>query len=262
MWLVPSRRRVAKLRNFCNSAVSAKTSTPALILVDETDWAENASEYQAIEQYHFPTGADWKFHVTKAVGMGPKVREVWPLIKDRAWVGILNDDHYIVTAEWDTKLINQLTGHNFITCNDRWNAPKRAAGATIFSMQLMEAFGFPMFPPGIDHLGIDDVFETIGRNCGCWEVDMKVVVEHHHAFKNPDMMDDTHRAIYGTEPWQNPQTGELSPEATATQKAFQEWITKDAPGVVTRVRQLRQSQAIIELPDDETKAPPVPATGG
>lgn len=241
MWLIPSRRRLTKLRNFCDSAMAAETTTPALIIVDKQDYKDNEEAYLKLETHHFPN-AEWKIHVSEAVGMGPKVREVWGIVKDRKWVGVLNDDHHIITKHWDVKLISQLNGKNFLTCNDGWNAPKRAAGATVFSMPLMEAFGFPMFPPQIDHLGIDDVFEQLGRACGCWEIDMSVKVEHHHAFKNPDMIDDTHRAVYGTLPWGQ------SPESKHTQEAFNEWFTKDFPGIVARVKEFRKSEQLAEMP--------------
>lgn len=252
MWLIPSRRRLDKLRTFCNSATRAETTTPALILIDAKDFKDNQREYALLEQYHFPN-PQWKIHITEAEGMGPKVRETHCIWKDAAWVGILNDDHVIITKHWDQKLVSQLTGTNFLTTNDRWNAPVRAAGATIFSMPLMEAFGFPMFPPQINHLGIDDVFETIGRNTGCWETDMSVIVEHHHAFKNPDMVDETHKRVYGEGPWQNAQ-GQLSPEAQKVYAAFHTWLKDDAPAVVARVKELRKQEGVNELP---AKNPPV-----
>lgn len=247
MWLVPTRRRLAKLRNFCKSATSAQTTTPALIIIDESDYADNKKEYLFIKDNLFPS--NWKIHISKAVRMGDKVRETEPIWKHFKWVGILNDDHYLVTKNWDKKLIAQLDGKNFITCNDKWNAPQRAAGATVFSMPLIKAFGFPIFPNQIFHLGIDDVFEQIGRATGCWEVDMSVIVEHHHAFKNPDTIDETHTAVYGTQPWQNPQTGELSPEAKQTQAAFMEWHQNDFPEVVKRVNELRKHDRVAELPN-------------
>lgn len=259
MWLIPSRRRLGKLRNFCNSAIHSQTTTPALIIVDKEDYKDNQAEYSQLEMHHFPNDK-WKIHVSNAVGMGPKVRETHKIWKNCAWVGILNDDHILVTKEWDKRLISQLNGKNFLTCNDKWNAPQRAAGATIFSMPLMDAFGFPMFPLQIDHLGIDDVFEGIGRATGCWEVDMSVIVEHHHAFKNPDLMDDTHKLVYGTKPWHE------APEAKACQEAYNNWLTNDFPGVCERVRKLRASEKLAELPrrDGSFGAPiiPLPTNGG
>lgn len=255
MWLVPSRRRITKLRNFLHSAIDAETSTPGIVIVDNQDYMDNRAAYDRMEM---PPG--WKFVMTEAVGMGPKIRQVWDAhVKGGLWVGILNDDHFIVTKGWDVRLINQLNGKNFLTCNDRWNAPQRAAGATVFSMPLMEAFGFPMFPEGIDHLGIDDVFETIGKNTGCWEVDMSVIVEHHHAFKNPDLVDETHKAVYSGQPWQD-NTGKLSPVAAATHAAFQKWVNEEATKVVGRVRELRKSEALNELPF-KNKTVPVSRSG-
>jgi hypothetical protein len=246
MWLVPSRRRVSKLRNFLNSAVDAQTSTPGLVIVDKKDYSDNEEAYAKMEKEYFPDG--WEFYISEAVGMGPKIRESAATWGRGEWVGVLNDDHYVVTKEWDVRLISQLNGKNMITCNDHWNAPKRAAGATLFSMPLVEAMGFPLFPDQIDHLGIDDVWECIGRSTGCWEVDMSVIVEHHHAFKNPDMMDETHRQVYGTVPWQNPQTGELSPEAQKVQASFLDWFNNHAPAAVERVRALRKSEILRDLP--------------
>ncbi len=247
MLLVPTRRRLGKLRNFCNSAIKTETTCPAILIVDRQDWQDNEEEYKAIEETHFPN-RDWKFVITDAIGMGPKVREVWDLhVKGGKWVGILNDDHILVTKHWDKRLINQLNGKNFLTCNDRWNAPLRAAGATMFSMPLMEQFGFPMFPAQIDHLGIDDVFEQLGRQTGCWEVDMSVIVEHHHAFKNQDAVDETHTLVYGKQPWQNAQ-GQLSDVALKTQTDFNEWFTKDFPEIVKRVREFRKHEGVLELP--------------
>jgi hypothetical protein len=53
MWLIPSRRRIAKLRNFCDSAVRAETTTPAMIIVDSKDYIENLDQYDQIKSHHF-----------------------------------------------------------------------------------------------------------------------------------------------------------------------------------------------------------------
>lgn len=232
MLLVPTRRRISKLRNFCDSAKKAKTVIPALIIIDKQDYLDNQADYVKIEAHDFPNSL-WKIHVTEAEGMGPKIREIWPRVEHCNWVAVLNDDHYIVTPHWDVKLINQLNGHNFVTCNDRWNAPMRAAGATVFSMDLVKAWGFPLFPPEIDHLGIDDVWEQIGRATGCWKIDMSVIIEHHHAYKNMDLVDDTHKKVYGAGQWVG------SPEQIACTKQFELFIKNTGPGAVARTKELQ-----------------------
>lgn len=200
MTLLPTLNRISKLATFLKSAREAETSTPGLVIVDENDFKDHQDEYRQLELELFPK--DWKIHVSHAVGMGDKVREVWPLVKDSAWVNLINDDHYIVTKNWDVRLVKQLNGKNFVTCNDRWNAPARAAGATMISMPLLECLGWPIFPPQINHLGIDDVLERLGRATGVWRVDMSVVIEHQHVFKTGGT-DETHKLTYGEGPWQN-----------------------------------------------------------
>ena len=198
MTLLPTLNRISKLTNFMKSAVEAKTSTPGMVIVDTDDYLLKQNDYLRLESELFPI--DWKLRITKARGMGDKVREVWDSVRDHAWVNILNDDHYIVTPEWDLKLIKQLNGKNFITCNDGWNAPARAAGATIFSMPLLECVGWPIFPPQINHLGIDDCWERLGRTTGTWRVDMRVLIGHQHVFKGADN-DETHKLTYGEGNW-------------------------------------------------------------
>lgn len=200
MTLLPTLNRAAKLEKFMKSALTAKTSTPGMVIVDTDDYLQNQAEYLRLESELFPK--DWKLQITKARGMGDKIREVWPLVRDKAWVALLNDDHYIVTPEWDVKTLKRLDGRNFVTTNDGWNAPARAAGLTMFSMPLLECVGWPIFPPQINHLGIDDVWERLGRATGTWRVAMEILVDHQHAFKNGSI-DETHKLTYGAGPWIN-----------------------------------------------------------
>lgn len=196
MWLQPTLNRVEKLRNFIDSAIAAETTTPGLILIDETDWAANELLYNKL-----PTISGWQYRITKAVSMGDKVREVWNDIKHRNWVGILNDDHHIVTKNWDVKLLAKLDGKNFVSANDRTIAPRKATTATAFSMGLLKCLGWPIYPPGLQHLYIDDLFENLGKATGCWRPVMSVVVEHHHVFFGRGAEDDTHRKIYSQKAW-------------------------------------------------------------
>ncbi len=176
MILLPTLNRIAKLTVCVKSAVDAGTTVPALVLVDHDDYAANQAHYQKLENTAFPEG--WRLCLTESRGMGAKVREVWPRVRALPFVGILNDDHKIITQNWDKRLIKQLNGKNFVSCQDNYTAPSRAAGATLWSMPLLECVNWPIFPPQIEHLGIDDCWELLGRATGCWRVDLSVVVEH------------------------------------------------------------------------------------
>src|SRR3990167_8545082 len=125
MWILPTLNRIEKLRAFIKSALEAETSTPGLIVIDVEDWAKNKELYSEM-----PKILGWKYVVTKGVSMGDKTRDCWADLKDSNWAGILNDDHFVVTKNWDKKLLQKLDGKNFVSANDRWVAPRKATTAT------------------------------------------------------------------------------------------------------------------------------------
>jgi len=221
MILIPSMGRPHLLKRFFESYMETKATLPGLVMVDEND--------KSLEDYRemvYPEG--WSLVETKAISMGDKVREVWPTLKKADWVGLLNDDHYCVTPEWDTKALAHLDGYNFVSTNDRWCAPRKAAGFTVFSMPLLKAFGFPIFPRNLQHLYIDDVIEQLGRATGCWKVVMNIVVEHRHVLKGEAPVDATHEKVYTQKSWD------------ADQKEFREFMEQDFVKCVERIKSFRR----------------------
>ncbi len=205
--LLPTLNRTKLLKRFLDSAILCETSTPGLVIIDQVDWEKNKKAYEDLSA---PDG--WDFKVTSAVTMGDKIREVWPqvLASGEKSVNILNDDHVIKTKGWDKKLDAKIDGTNFVTCNDGWMSPRKAAGATVFSMELLETVGFPIYPPGMKHLFIDDLWEGIGYGTGVWEIDHSVLIEHHNQLRTPENRDSTFHEVYGKGPnlethplWQN-----------------------------------------------------------
>lgn len=197
MWLLPTLNRLEKLQTFLNSAIATRTSTPGRILVDMDDYDANREAYEALRM---PSG--WRVVDGDGVTMGDKCRES-VLLDDleQEWVGILNDDHFCVTACWDQRLIAKLDGTNFVSANDRWIAPTKATTATAWSMPLLRALGWPIYPPGLQHLFIDDLWENLGRATGCWRPVMSAVVEHHHVLNGRGKDDDTHQKVYAPKAW-------------------------------------------------------------
>jgi hypothetical protein len=187
---------------------SSETTTDGLIIIDKEDYRDNEKEYVKIT---LPAG--WKYHITEPTveKMGDKVRAAWKRTKNYTAVNLLNDDHYIITKGWDKKLLKDINGWNFVTCLDNWMSPTKAAGATVFSKKLLDTIGWPIYPPNMIHLFIDDLWETIGRATGCWEIDHSVTIEHRHPLKGESPVDETFTKTYGDvkqdlsrgEVWQN-----------------------------------------------------------
>ncbi len=196
MWLLPTLNRLAKLEVFLKTAIAAETSTPGLILVDENDYLANLDKYEGLS---LPLG--WAYRTTRGISMGDKCREVWPTLGDRKWVGILNDDHHIITKHWDQLMLKTLDGTNFASANDRKMAPIKATTATVWSKALLDALNWPIYPPQLQHLFIDDLWENLGRATGCWRICMNVVVEHHHVLFGKAPADETHEKVYNQKAW-------------------------------------------------------------
>lgn len=237
MTLLPTLNRIKLLENFLRSAIECNTTSPGLIIVDKNDWAKNEVAYKALQ---LPNG--WEFFLSESVKMGDKIREAYPeaIKRGAKWINILNDDHEIKTQNWDQILEKKLDGTNFVTCQDKWMSPYKAAGATMFSLGLIEAVGFPIYPPGMKHLFIDDLWETIGRGTGVWDIDHSVTIEHHNQLKTPDKRDSTFTEVYGrdsdltkNELWKN------------DEKVFHDFLRNDYINVRNKIRKLRGQQEII-----------------
>ncbi len=222
MILLPTLNRIDGLTRFIKSFVAADDCSPGLVLIDEKDFESKKSTYTELAADLFPE--NWKIRVTKGITMGDKTREVWPEIEHLEWAGILNDDHAIITPHACERLVAQLTGKNFISCNDRWNSPARIAGLTAWSMPLLKVCGFPMFIPGMQHLYIDDLWKVIADHTGCWDLDHSVVIEHRHVLKKESPMDSTHQKTYAQKAFQ------------ADHDIYQKFLKEEMPGLIERIK--------------------------
>jgi hypothetical protein len=186
LWLLPSRRRPGSLKGFFEAACATSMSTGGVVLIHKDDWDELREQYEAIK-----LPPEWHFYLTEKEGYAGKVQEVLASgeLNDLDWVGILADDLVPETYQWDVKLIQMVNGFNIVAANDGYQAPKRANGALIYSRELLSAVGY-FAPPGMSHLFVDDIWETLGRDTGCITWAMGIMVRHRNAAIT-GAMDDT-----------------------------------------------------------------------
>lgn len=193
MWLLPSLRRPASLARFFAAYRTTGGSTPGVVIVDVEDYRDNRAAYDDVER-SIPAG--WHVHVTKGVTQGDKVREIWDQVMSCSWLGLIGDDCVPETVGWDRRLVAGLDRNLIVSCDDAWQAPRRVANCWVVSGDLVRSVGY-LFPPGLHHLFVDDVWETIGREGACWHCDMSVRVAHRSVLRGDGPIDDTHRAAYG-----------------------------------------------------------------
>lgn len=227
MWLLPSRARPASLARFFDAYRRTGGSTPGMVIIDCADLEAQRAAYDALE---LPPG--WFIRPTGGAKQGDKIREVWGEVEDCAWLGLIGDDCVPQTHRWDALLVERLDGDNIVSCDDGWQAPGRLGNCWIIAGELARAVGY-IFPPGLQHLFVDDVWEVIGREAACWACRMEVRVEHRHVLKGAAAADDTHRAAYSSERWN--EDGEV----------FRAWLAGDRHRAVAAAQALRSTSNCI-----------------
>lgn len=207
-WLLPSRKRPHNLKRFFQALRDTKTSTHGLVLIkrEEFDLPGLAAEYEQLE-----VPDKWKIVRTNGDSQGDKLRETKDIYFNCDWAGLIGDDQVPLTDNWDLKLIEWIKGWNLVTCHDDgWQintrgpnhileADGRICGAWCVSGELLRTVGY-IFPPNIHHIYLDDIWEELGKNTGCWNFvehsRADVIVAHHHVDRGRATKDETHRRAY------------------------------------------------------------------
>lgn len=194
MFLLPTLNRPKLLEKCLNSIKNTSDYAPIMVLIDENDPAIN--EYKNM----LPVDQNVQVLYTKGVTMAEKVKEAWPGLGTGAldFIGIINDDFEFVTEGWDDILLSYLDGKNFVSSNDRvqrsWIKP---SGVTVWSKPLLDCLGWnSFFPPGLQHLYVDDVWLRLGTATGSWRMAADCVVLHNHVLDGKMAQDSTFHKTY------------------------------------------------------------------
>ena len=170
-WLCPTRgRSTTNLKRFVEAVVATGTTTSIVLVVDHGDDAPLVSNLpDNFSTFYAPGGSNGEaFEEVRAA--------LWSNVPHQ-WIGLLSDELIPETPNWDTRLIAHLAGYNLVSTNDGAHAPKRLGGAVAFSGDLVEAVGY-VYPPGLKHGFLDDVWEQLARETDNWFCDMSIMVRH------------------------------------------------------------------------------------
>lgn len=235
LWLLPTRGRAHdKLPRFLAAFRASGATTPGLLLVGVHDFSANRAAYDVLD---LPPG--WKIRCFNTDATAPKCQIALDGLLEKPeieWVGWLSDDGIPETSGWDMRLVAQLNGWNVISTDDGWQAPRRFNGALCWSADLLRATGY-MFPPGVQHFYMDDVWETLSQMTGCWTCDMSVMVRHRHVEKDQshDATSEKIKTFWGDD-----------------ERAFGAWQRNERTAAAERILQLMRQKDrddIGEAPD-------------
>lgn len=230
--LLPTLNRIELLKRFIQSYRDTHAQIETKILVDSSDLEMNLDAYESLD---LPPSMKIR-NTGENISMGDKCRFLWDEIKDQySWVALLNDDHVCLTDQWDQKCEGLIDGANMVSSNDGgWNFGINVVGITAWSMPLLHSCGFPIFPDGISHWFIDNVWHQIGLATGCWQETLTINIEHRHVFCGKMAPDSTY------------QISQDKTKAEAGQAAFEKFMENDFKGVCERINKLRSQHIFKE----------------
>ncbi len=236
--LLPTLNRIEMLKDFIKSYKDTESEVPTWLLVDKGDYIAHQQEYQALD---LPSQMIIK--ETTRITMGGKLRELWDEYKDKDFVMLCNDDHYLHTKGWDKTILASMREHLIIGTNDGpepskpWMAPNKLAGMTCWSGKVLRTLGYIM-PEGLEQLYIDDVWEALGGQSGCIQILMNVCVEHRHVFKGRTK-DNTFDQVY-PEGWNDPnhKNGEQT-------RVFNKWKSEQLPKDLEKLISIQPKQGLM-----------------
>ena len=233
-WMLSSRGRVhTSLPKTLASLIACGVSTPGFVLVNDKEYAE---EHDAYDTLVLPAG--WTIEVVSGETFPDKNR--WAMSQfmtpETEWLGWLSDDVVAETPNFDTAMLAHLSGYNFVTVNDKLNAPQMMGACVIFSADLIRTVGY-IDPEGFQHFFVDNVWQVLGTDLGIWQCDMTITVRHVHASKTGHK-DATNR--------------KADTFFEADHERFQSWMEHERGPVQQRVLALMEERGVQMIRPDFT----------
>lgn len=220
MYLYPTYNRPSQCEALLEHLNTVGVNSPGVVWVNGGTKA-NTDKYQDILSRLLPPSWKAVFH-EKNIGLCGAANELFKQNPDEPFYGLITDDEYVYTPDWDKSLIEAAGKWNVAHGNNHWQSHLRCHGYSTFGGELVRAVGY-LFPQGLWHWFSDDVWESIARACGLEVFLQDVNIEDKH-WMNPrhrTPKDDTYLL------------GES--RAMQDQQIFFKWRKEEFPAIVRRV---------------------------
>ena len=171
LWVLPTYGRPAQCVALL-AQIAATSSARGVVLVTAEDAA-------ALADAALPDGWHLIHRHPDDHGLIAALNRFLAHFPDLPWYGLIADDNWPVSPDWDAPLVETALAHGIASSDDGWQAPRRMHGAVVWRGDVLRAAGF-WGPPCLSHCYFDDFWESVGRRFRLWQCRMDVLVEHRH----------------------------------------------------------------------------------
>lgn len=209
MWILPTMGRATQCQEVVNSAMAGGISTPGIVLVNGPEQTEL---YRSLR-----LPGDWSIaQLPQNLGICGALNLAFTSFRDEAWYGLVCDDEFVFTPQFDLKLVSAAGSWAIAHGNDGWRSEKRIHTYVVFGGDLIRLTGWWALP-GLWHWYFDDVWEMIAQEFKLRRFCRDVQTQHRHFAAGQAPIDATY------------QSGESRTEQDKVR--FHQWKEDDWPGL-------------------------------
>lgn len=216
MWILPTMNRPEQCRDVIDHLVRHGMSTPGRIIVN------GRQQEDAYRQIKLPN--QWEMEVLpENIGICGVLNKTFREYPYEAWYGVICDDEFVFTDEWDKKLIASAEQWNIAHGCDGWRSTNRIHTYPTIGGDLIRALGW-MALPGLWKWYVDDVWELIARDFGLRRHCLNVKTQHRHPENGLAVQDETY--LIGNSRTQR------------DYEVFQDWKQNEYPTLSRRLQEI------------------------
>ena len=185
MWILPSYRRPEQCKQVVRRLIDKGCTTPGVLFV-------NGQDSEGYDEIPLPKG--WFLHEhLENLGVCGALRLMFKTYPDEPFYGLICDDEFIETDEWDKTLIEAAGRWNLAHVNNGDTSLRWPHGFMTWGGDLVRAVG-NLAPESMWHMFFDMYWNHLGRQCDlikfCKDVHMKEL----HYTRGTASLDETNLA--------------------------------------------------------------------
>lgn len=202
LMICASANRPERLTEMLNSykAFTHDAKTHLLVYISKDD-AQYKHYIPIVQKF---ANKDIVFYVDKERYSIEVYNFISKIFRDYDYYGVLNDDHIIMTHDWDKELIasvEAIGGWGIAHANDLWPSSSVDCdhpSSFVMSGNIIKFFGY-MVLPVLHHFAADDYLRDIVKPIDRLVFRSDVVIEHRHAHCGKASLDCNYRWVYSKE---------------------------------------------------------------